>query len=146
MLGLVVAAQLGSSSLHAGGTPATGTTSDQIIYTQGSGSETEFGDYVSSNNASSGVLGLDEVHRYRIEVVPGLSTLQIEIFDADAGIGGLGAGATDEGGERDKPRGTIDGSAFYRLYNPFGGLVSSSFIFADDTRPAGSDNAWLTYM
>jgi hypothetical protein len=121
-----------------GGTPATGTTSDQLINQQGSGVLTEWGDYIASTDGA----GLDSAYSYWLEVPPGLSRLVIEIFDADVYAGGNG----DLAGDRDRE---ITGSASveYRLFDPSGTEVTTTnFTDGDDNSPANADNAWLVFF
>ncbi len=118
-----------------GGTPATGTTSDQLINQQGSGVPTEYGDYIASSSA------IDSAYSYWLEVPSGLSRLVVEIFDADVYAGG----AADLAGERDRQL-TSGGSVEYRLFDPSGTeITSTNFTDGNATSPTGADNAWLVF-
>ena len=118
-----------------GGTPATGSTTDQLINQQGSGVPTEYGDYIASSSA------LDSSYSYWLEVPSGLARLVVEIFDADVYAGG----AADLAGERDRQL-TSGGSVEYRLFDPSGTEVTTTnFTDGNATSPSGADNAWLVF-
>ncbi len=114
------------------------TSGGTAIYTlQGAGAGTANGDYVTAT------AGMDTVYRYFIEVPAGLSRLQVELFDADIGLGGTGEAPAG----RDRARSstpTFDTAATYSLIDPSGTSRPVRFTTGDDTGPTGSDNAWLT--
>jgi hypothetical protein len=116
-------------SLFAG---SSGTTA--LFTAQGSGAGTDFGDYVSTSGA------LNQSYRYFIEVPATAGRLQVDIFDADIGLGGAG----DASGGRDRDRTGYDSAATYRLFDPAGTEVTTLFTTGNATAPAGADNAWLT--
>src|SRR5262245_26379120 len=105
--------------------------STSLITVQGSGTTTDFGDYVSSSG------GLNTVYRTFIEVPPGLSRLVVDIFDPDIGLGG----SSEATAGRDRARNGFDSSASYTLFNPSGQQRPTVFTSGDATAPAGSDNA-----
>lgn len=113
------------------------TSGSTTLYTlQGGGAGTANGDYVTAS------AGMDEVYRYFIEVPSGLSRLQVELFDADIGLGGTGEAAAG----RDRARNstpTFNTAATYSLIDPSGASRTVRFTTGDDTGPTGSDNAWL---
>lgn len=113
---------------------AAGTGSTALITVQGSGTGTDFGDYVSSSD------GLNTSYHAFVEVPPGLARLTVDIFDADIGLGGTAEATAG----RDRDRGGFDSSARYTIFNPSGQQRTTQFTTGDATTPAGSDNAWLT--
>ena len=126
-----------------GGTPATGTVTDQLQTPGGAGAKGSIGDYISSHETStlSGP-GLNKPYRFYIEVPQGATALQVDLFDADI----MAGGAADITGERDQNRdiaGAVNTKTRYRLYDPSGNLVASRFNYGDDVHPSGGDNAWL---
>ena len=145
---LVVFAAVPQAAL-AGGTPATGTTSDELLMITGSESQTSDGDYLSARD------GLASVHRYFVEVPANASRFRLDLFDMDLMMGG----ATDRTGERDRPRvypdfdpndlGTYSSELFmsvveYRLFDPDGTAVVAKRRKGSRWAPDGGDNAWLT--
>lgn len=104
----------------------------------GSGAVTSNGDYVSA------AAGLNVPYRYYIEVPPALSRLVIDLFDADIGAGGSGEAGSGQTG-RDRARGSFNTTAVYRLFDPSGAPVATSFTTGNTTSPSGADNAWLTF-
>lgn len=138
----------------AGGTPATGTTADQLLTVTGSSSQTEDGDFVSARSAS-GSPGLNTHHRFFIEVPATASRLKVDLFDMD-----LLMGAGDRVGERDRDRaypafdpddlGTYGNEIFmsaavYQLFDPDGNAVVTKRRKGSRWAPGGGDNAWLTF-
>jgi hypothetical protein len=121
-----------ASFLYAG---STGTTSLQTP--QGSGAGTPFGDVISDANA------LNTSYHYFVEVPPGQSRLDVDIFDPDIGLGA--AGNEDLAG-RDRDRGTFNTAATYSLFNPSGTARTTNFTTGDITLPAASDNAWVNFF
>jgi hypothetical protein len=111
--------------------PGNGTASE-LITQQGSGSPTEFGDYVAASPS-----GLDSAYSYFVEVPAGVSCLTIDIFDAD-----VGAGADDQAGQRDRVRTSFNTSAQYSVTDPSGTPVTTNFTTGNAAGPG--DNAWLT--
>ena len=123
--------------LVAGGT---GTT---LYYPSGSGAAAAQGDYVGASVATGGI---NQPYRYYIEVTPGLSRLQVDLFDADVGLGAGGAiqEASAAGPYRDRRRNALpwNTSARYTLNDPSG--VTQATLLGDVTGPG--DNAWLTFF
>ncbi|MEM9593585.1 MAG: C25 family cysteine peptidase [Acidobacteriota bacterium] len=122
--------------LLAGGTPATGAITDQLL-TPGAGiAPASVGDFISATNA------LNTSYRFFIEVPPGQTDLQIELFDAD-----LLAGAGDQTEERDRNRDSVVFSRTkYTLFDPSGNRVATRFNYGDENDPASGDNAWLLFF
>ena len=135
----------GAKVALAGGTPVTGSLTDQLITQQGSGVYTEYGDYIGSNRGP----GLDTRYSYFIEVPSGLSQLVIDIFDADVGSNGSN---NDQLNERDRAIGGYDTCARYSVYRPDGTRVRDVAIGSSSgcsrSLPMGNcptcDNAWWT--
>ncbi len=100
---------------------------------QGSGSTTAQGDFIHSSGA------LNTSAHYWIEVTPGLTRLQVQIFDADFGAGGGGEAAAN----RDRDRGGFDSAVSYSLFDPTGAARTVRFTNGDTAVPVGADNAWL---
>lgn len=138
----------------AGGTPATGTTSDQLLTVTGSQSQTEDGDFVSARVAT-GSPGLNTHHRFFIEVPATATRLRVDLFDMD-----LMMGAGDRIGERDRDRAYVGfdpddlgtygdeiymSAAEYRLFDPDGNAVTTKRRKGSRWAPGGGDNAWLTF-
>jgi hypothetical protein len=136
-------------AVFAGGTPATGTTTDQLLMITGSESQADDGDYLSARN------GLATVHRYFIEVPSAASRLRVDLFDMDL----MAGGNADITGERDRPRayvtydpqnaGTYGQEVFlsvveYTLIDPDGITVVPKRRKGSRWAPSGGDNAWLT--
>ncbi|MEM9557746.1 MAG: C25 family cysteine peptidase [Acidobacteriota bacterium] len=141
-IALVLAGSLLVATLAgAGGTPATpgGLTTNELLTPGGGDAAPGVGDYISSAVGS----GLNQPYTLFIEVPPGQTELQIELFDADI----FAAGAADRTGERDQNRTSFSRTrARYRLFDPSGGLVATRFSYGDDTNPAGGDDAWLLFF
>ncbi|MEW6207641.1 MAG: C25 family cysteine peptidase [Acidobacteriota bacterium] len=115
------------------------TSGSTALYTlQGGGAGTANGDYVTAS------AGMDEVYRYFIEVPSGLTRLQIELFDADIGLGG--SGEATAGRDRSRAGGDPDfnTSATYSLIDPSGTSRTVRFTTGNSSSPTGADNAWLT--
>ncbi len=115
-------------------TPEASTAASSLFTITGSGAPTSSGDYISASGA------LDTFYRFFIEVPAGLSRLQVDIFDADVGIGG----AAEATAGRDRARGTFDSSVSYSLVDPSGTARTLLFNSGSATAPTGADNAWLT--
>jgi hypothetical protein len=119
------------SPLFAGGTPTNGTELGNLIHliigpTEGIGG----GDFISSTD------GLSSSHNYFVEVPPGTSELNIELFDAEI----FGAGETpDEDLRMDEPR-SGNTSATYSLIDPAGTTLES--VFVDEGTSPELHNAW----
>lgn len=135
-------------ALLAGGTPATGALTDQLLMITGSESQTEDGDYLTARN------GLQVPHLYFIEVPATATRLRVDLFDMD-----LMSGPGDQVGERDRPRvypafdpndlSTYSDELFmsvveYRLYDPDGNQVITKRRKGTRWAPSGADNAWVT--
>src|SRR5690606_10470157 len=80
-------------------------------------------------------------HAIFIEVPPGTSRLDVDLFDADFGAGGSGEATAN----RDRARNGFDSSVTYSLRDPSGTPVATRFTTGTTTLPAGADNAWLTF-
>lgn len=137
-------------AVFAGGTPATGATTDQLLMITGSESKTDDGDYLSARD------GLQSTHRYFVEVPAGATRFRLDLFDMDLLLGG----AADRLGERDRPRAypafdpddlsTYSSEVFmseveYRLFDPDGNPVVTKRRKGSRWAPSGADNAWLTF-
>lgn len=116
--------------------PFASTGSSAPIVIAGSGSGTANGDYVSDGS------GLNTQYRFFVEVPQGLGRLNVEIFDADVGIGG----ATEATAGRDRARGAFDSSVNYSVFNPSGQSRPTQFVSGNASLPVGSDNAWLSLI
>lgn len=123
-----------AAPLHAGGTPATGATTDQLILMGGADAPASSGDYISASD------GLNTAYRFYIEVPPNQTDLEVDLYDAD-----VLANASDETQERDRPRGTEETSVRYQLFDPSGNLVASRFNYGDETNPPSSHGAWKKF-
>ncbi len=128
----------GAPPAHGAGTPASGTVTDELICQESAGSAAAVGDFIAAEPD-----GLNEAYHYYIEVPPGQTDLEIEIFDAD-----ILAGVDDESDERDRERGSDsdDSVARYQLFDPAGNLMATRFATGDENGPAGSDDAWITFF
>lgn len=120
-----------ATALFAG---STGTTALQTP--TGSGGGTAFGDYVCDATA------LNTSYRYFIEVPSSLTQLNVDIFDADVGLGG----AAEAAAGRDRDRNGFDTTATYTLFGPDGVARRTSFTTGTAALPVGSDNAWLSFF
>lgn len=118
-------------SLFAGSSGTTG-----LFTAQGSSAGLPFGDFVS--DAAAGAL--NRSYRFYIEVPSTAGRLQVDIFDADIGLGGAG----DATANRDRDRAGYDSAVTYRLFDPSGTEVTTRFTTGNNAGPLGSDNAWLT--
>ncbi len=106
-----------------------------LLYLSGAGAGAGAGDWVSAGD------GLDDGHRFYVEVPPASPALVVELFDADVL---MGAGAP---GEVDRVRGSIgDTRVRYELYDPAGRRAATRFVTAGDDGPAAADRAWLTFF
>lgn len=130
----ILAFVLGGALVLPGHLPAASTGSSALHMPQGSTAGTANGDYVSDTG------GLSTFYRYFIEVPPGLSRLQVELFDADVGAGG----GTEDTAGRDRDRsGGFTSNATYTLLDPAGTTRTTRFTTGTSAAPAGADNAWL---
>ncbi|MEQ1765095.1 MAG: carboxypeptidase-like regulatory domain-containing protein [Pyrinomonadaceae bacterium] len=100
----------------------------------GGGAATSNGDYVSASG------GLSTYYSFFIEVPPSTAELNLDIFDADIGLGG----AAEAAAGRDRARSGFDSSVTYSLRDPAGTVRPVAFTTGDTTNPALSDNAWLS--
>ena len=136
----------GANLALAGGTPASGTVTDQLITQLGRGAGTFYGDYVGSSG------GLNTYYSYFIEVPSGLSQLTVDIFDADVGSNGFN---NDQLNERDRANGFYgyDTCARYTLYRPNGTPATDIYVGPYSGCPyryrawgscSTCDNAWRT--
>jgi Peptidase family C25 len=129
-----VAAALLAGALVAGAAAAFGASTGSALATvQGSSATTAQGDYISASG------GLNTYYSAFIEVPPGLSSLVVDLFDADIGAGGGGEAAAN----RDRGRGTFNTSATYTLRNPSGGVVATLTCNAGGC--GTYDNTWVTF-
>jgi hypothetical protein len=126
---------LGTVLLLAGTASGGGTGPSGLATIQGSGAATSQGDYTTADG------GLDTYYSYYAEVPPGLSRLDVDLFDAD-----VGDGTNEDDANRDRDRGGFNTTATYTLRAPNGSLVSTRFSTGTTTLPAGGDNAWLTFF
>ena len=121
--------------VEAGGTRATGATSDRLMVYNGTKIGTDIGDFISSQG------GLDEPYYYFIEVGPNVGRLVVQIFDPDVV---RNTAVNEKNGDRDLLRSSRDTFAHYRLYDPSGNQVATRFGVGNGTSPV-ADNAWLTF-
>lgn len=110
---------------QAGGSPA-----NQWMQLQGPEAAASLGDYVSASD------GLATFYRFYVEVPPGLSTLNVELFDADVSD----TGTT----EWDRVRTDFETRARYQLINPSGTVVQTR-VTGNDGTLAGANNAWTGF-
>jgi hypothetical protein len=146
---------------HAGGTGPSGaaaTTSTPLFMPQASGSEVQFGDFISSNTATTagtcatpggvGCLqgnGLDTVYRYYIEVPAGLARLRVSVFDADVGAGAGENQASNGALQRDRTKhAAYSTNVKYTLINPGGTAVATQTCLAGAASAFCADDAWST--
>ncbi|MEW6356547.1 MAG: C25 family cysteine peptidase [Planctomycetota bacterium] len=121
-----------SISVFAGGNIA-----GQWFTPMGSGAPRSSGDFVSA--ASGG--GLNTFYIYYIEVTPGTTRLDVDLFDADTGGGALEQ-AQNYSENLDRRRGfSWNTSTRYRLYNPAGTSVRNQLVGA----VAARHNAWWSF-
>ncbi|HEX5718390.1 MAG TPA: C25 family cysteine peptidase [Thermoanaerobaculia bacterium] len=126
--------------LPAGSTGNPGTTGAGLYMPQGNTAGTANGDFVSD---TGGMGGANTFYRYFIEVPPGLTRLQVEIFDADVGLGG----GTEDTAGRDRTRDAdFESIATYSLLDPASAARTTSFTTGTAAAPVGSDNAWLSFF
>ncbi|WP_456380098.1 C25 family cysteine peptidase [Thiolapillus sp.] len=112
---LLLGAVLALLPVEHGLAATTGTGPADLITIQGSGVSCSWGDAYSANNSSGctgGAAGLNTYYSYWIEVPPGTSELQVDIFDAD--IGG--------GANHDVSRSGYNTAVRYTLHNPTGAI------------------------
>jgi hypothetical protein len=119
----------------AGGTPATGSVTDQLITQQGSGVATQYGDYIGSRS------GLNARYSYYIEVPSGLSQLAVDLFDAD-----VGQGSNEQANERDRDLGGggFNSCVRYSLYRPNGTVAADIYVGSRSNCPRGASRPWGT--
>jgi Peptidase family C25 len=130
---VVCAAYLFAAPLYAGSTTSLHTP-------QGADAATNNGDFVTSEDGGPPP-ALDTYYSYFVEVPPNLTSLQIQIFDAD-----IGAGPADEDDNgRDRNRNAYETEATYSLINPANVNVTPRFTAGTNALPAGADNNWLTF-
>lgn len=117
---------------RAGGTPASGATSDQLVMIGGADAPKSSGDSIAAAD------GLNTAYRFFIEVPPNQTDLQLDLFDAD-----ILSSASDEVQERDRPRDNVERTSVrYQLFDPAGNLVASRFNYGDDNNPPSSHGVW----
>ena len=118
-----------SLAVHAGSIPT-----GELQMPQGNTAGTPDGDFVTTAAAP----GLNTSYHYWIEVPPGLTTLVVDVFDADVGRGG----AADEAGTRDRARTTYSTAVTYALFRPDGTAGPTLSCSATTC----TDNAWNNVM
>jgi Peptidase family C25 len=160
-LATLALAAAGAPPAQAGGTGprgATSTTSTPLFMPQTSGSEVQFGDFISSNTATTagtcatpggvGCLqgnGLNTLYRYYIEVPAGLTRLRVSIFDADVGAGAGENQAANGDLQRDRTKhAAYSTNAKYTLINPSGMTVATQVCIAGAASAFCADDAWST--
>jgi hypothetical protein len=158
---LVTSLLIAASTLLAigeGPARAASTGSTNLLMPQGTGAEVQFGDFITSNFASTctGCIagaGLDTLYRFYIEVPAGLTRLRIQIFDPDIGAGDTGGGGIEGPAQRDRCRGvatctTADYSTNvkYTLINPAGTTVATQTCNAGVGAGFCTDNAWSSIL
>ncbi|MDP9194504.1 MAG: C25 family cysteine peptidase [Acidobacteriota bacterium] len=124
--------------LHAGSTgPFTpGATTGNLHMPQGEDAGTANGDFLSDNDA----IAITGPYRYFIEVPPGQSKLQVDLYDAD-----IGMSAGEAILNRDRPRSGYNSTVVYRLFNPAGTAVTPRFTTGNNAGPVGSDGDWMVF-
>ena len=150
-----------ATDVLAGGSRATGATSDQLMVYNGNRFGTDIGDFISACSVASGCsvsagstgTGLNLAYNYYLEVAPGTSRLVVELFDPDI----LAAvNPNDErNNDRDLLRNTINTYARYRLFDPSGNQVPTAFgvggnntsggLIVSTPNPVAWDNSWVTF-
>ncbi len=134
ILSILILAPLLLNALYVREISAATSPGGQWLCVQGSGAPAQFGDYYSASD------GGNTYYSFYIEVPPGTSVLDIDIFDPDVGLGGSGEVPLN----RDRQRGgSWDTSTKYTLYDPSGTEVVS--VIGDSTGPAGSDGVWWDF-
>ncbi|HYL06194.1 MAG TPA: hypothetical protein VE075_09140, partial [Thermoanaerobaculia bacterium] len=148
------------SLLGGGSARAASTGQTSLLTPQGAGAEVQFGDYITSNFASTctGCIagaGLNTVYRYYVEVPAGLSRLRIQIFDPDIGGGDTGAGGIEAPAQRDRCRKTNTNPCVttdyttnvkYTLINPSGTTVATQTCNHGVGTGFCTDNAWSSLL
>jgi hypothetical protein len=142
--------------LSGGRAQAATTGSTNLLMPQATGAESQFGDFISSSQASGpgtsnpcpacSITPINTIYRYYIEVPSGLSHLRVQIFDADFGAGGA-AGGEDATGttQRDRRRSGFDSSVKYTLIRPDGTTAATQTCNATATAFC-ADNAWSSIL
>ena len=125
-----------AESLLGAGFPSAANPPSTYVVIAGSNTDVANGDFVSTSTSGGGLGG---TYFYRIEVTPGLSRLDVDIWDAD-----IGKGADEQAvpGDRDERGGAAWESHFlYSLYRPDNTLVSEFDAWDLDIT---YDNVWRT--
>lgn len=126
---------LASSALISGVVArAASTGTAPLLFASGSGSGSASGAFVGST--------LDTYYSFFVEVPPSLGRLDVDVFDADVGLGGAAEGIAG----RDRARNAFNSTVAYSLRAPDGQVVSTRFTTGSTALPAGADNAWLTFF
>ena len=135
---LLLGAVLAFLPAEQGFAATTGTGPADLITLQGAGANCSFGDAYSANNntgCTGGATGLDTYYSYWIEVPPGTSELQVDIFDAD-----IGAGPNHDVG-----RSGYNTAVRYTLHNPTGAIHPGFDASLAAGSCSGCDNNWATW-
>jgi hypothetical protein len=141
--GLVCALAIILFALPAGA----GTTGTANLYMpQGGGAPKADGDFVSSNDTSSGTTGLNTAYHFWIEVPQNLHELRVQLYDADTGTttGRPRSNREDTTGSQgwDRERGTsFDTSVTYTLLNPGG--TTAATLTCNAGGCAADNAAWV---
>lgn len=108
----------------------------QLLKIQAGGAAKANGDFMSSADTSNGTTGVNSYYRFYIEVPSGLANLNVDLFDADFGLG-----ATN-----DALRGAdfANSSAVYTLLRPNG--TTAATVTGSNALPVGSDNVWSAML
>lgn len=134
---------LAPTGLEAGGTPATGAVTDQLLVANGTNIGSDIGDFVSAAiGGAAADDGLDEPYKYFLEVSPDVDRLVVQIFDPD--VVANASSTTELDNDRDLLRGTRNTWALYSLYDPSGNRVPVQFGVGSGTVLPAWDNAWVT--
>lgn len=137
----IIAATCAAVLLFTGDAAEAASSGAKLLRVQGNTAGTASGDFVSDTG------GQNTSYHFWIEVPPGLGSLQIDIFDADLGVGGAAEGDAD----RDRLRGGAGGTTTYRLFQPDNTEITTAstpalaFNTGSSTLPVGADNAWLNF-
>jgi hypothetical protein len=142
--------------LDGGRAQAATTGSTNLLMPQATGAESQFGDFISSSQASGpgtanpcaacSITPINTIYRYYVEVPSGLSHLRIQIFDADFGAGGAAGGEDATGAtQRDRRRTGFNSSVKYTLIRPDGTTAATQTCNATATAFC-ADNAWTSLI
>jgi hypothetical protein len=119
----------GSSALFAASSVTT-----QLLKIQAGGAAKQNGDFMSSDDTSNGTTGENDYYRFFIEVPSGLTNINVELFDADFGLGA--ANDAQRGGS------WANSSTVYTLLRPDG--TTAGTVTGTNAAPVGSNGNWIS--